>query len=500
MIFKTTIISLLTIIVFCVIGCKQDISSSKPPVYEKLEKAKIISNPSNAEVYQDEVKTGYSTPCIVDWLGKGEYEFTLKRKFYQDTSFTIKLYQDSIALYEIDYTKNLNMLGKIECKTEPPGAQIVLNDTVLDKITPDTLLNVLPGKNKIKFVNHGWRADSVEVEVYSGQTAFAHKPLIDTSLIVDYNIANSKILSNYLSCVHIDTRKEMWIGTINTGVFKFDGFNVVEFNELNSVLPSNNVKKIVEDKLGVLWFATVKGLASFDGSHWKIYEKTEKNGLPSKNITNICFDSKNRIWLATELGLVFSEDPYLNNWNDAFFYNAEGEKISAFDSTYVVSIAEDNFGVLWCGLKNGDIWYSSEEGRWLRLKDDPDQREGNFVNAIGVVDDNILFGRRPDLESTSRNGGFNLFEYTLGNISDGTWTRNAYNILGDNINAIKVYENEILVCSDSGFYIIADNKKELYHKNNSNLNSKWISDSVIDSDGNVWITTFDYGLYKLKRQ
>jgi ligand-binding sensor domain-containing protein len=60
-------------------------------------------------------------------------------------------------------------------------------------------------------------------------------------------------------------------------------------------LPGNLVYCGLQDQRGLLWFGTDKGLACFDGTHFRIYGVAD--GLPDPEVLNMQQDSEGRIWL-----------------------------------------------------------------------------------------------------------------------------------------------------------------------------------------------------------
>lgn len=65
-------------------------------------------------------------------------------------------------------------------------------------------------------------------------------------------------------------------------------------------LPNDNVRDILFDRDGTVWFATMNGLAHFDGARVDIYQhqSTQAGSMPSSNIHSLKQDNQGRIWLA----------------------------------------------------------------------------------------------------------------------------------------------------------------------------------------------------------
>src|SRR5687767_4799095 len=60
-----------------------------------------------------------------------------------------------------------------------------------------------------------------------------------------------------------DKSGNLWIGSLNGGVSKYDGKSFTYFTEKEG-LSNNEVRNILEDKTGNLWFGTAFGISKLD--------------------------------------------------------------------------------------------------------------------------------------------------------------------------------------------------------------------------------------------
>ena len=67
-----------------------------------------------------------------------------------------------------------------------------------------------------------------------------------------------------LSCGLQDKAGNLWFGTSNNGLFKYDGKSFNQFLVTNG-LNSNNIACLLEDKEGKIWIGTDVGLCLYDG-------------------------------------------------------------------------------------------------------------------------------------------------------------------------------------------------------------------------------------------
>ncbi len=120
---------------------------------------------------------------------------------------------------------------------------------------------------------------------------------------------NSKVASesNIIS-LHNENDKLLWIGTINKGVFIYDGKNTSAKPELEQ-LKETAIRAISGNEIDGIWFATDKGLYLFKDGQLQIV-------LANQNVRDV-FTQRNseskklQIWCATENGLynlIFNEN------------------------------------------------------------------------------------------------------------------------------------------------------------------------------------------------
>ncbi|MCW5554558.1 MAG: hypothetical protein KIS67_20660 [Verrucomicrobiae bacterium] len=69
-------------------------------------------------------------------------------------------------------------------------------------------------------------------------------------------------------------------------------------------LPENSATAMVQTSDGYLWFGTFNGLVRFDGIKFTVFNHFNTPELPDNNIVNLHLDREGRLWVSTGLGLV----------------------------------------------------------------------------------------------------------------------------------------------------------------------------------------------------
>src|SRR4030095_15593051 len=145
--------------------------------------------------------------------------------------------------------------------------------------------------------------------------------------------------SNNILCMKQDRNGNIWFGTWEGGVSKYDGKYFTQFTDIE--VSNNLVLSIFEDDSGNLWFGAEKGLTKYDGK--TITHFTVKEGLINDNVSSIYEDEAGNLWFGTASGV--------SEFNGKTFTNyTEKEGLS---NNFVSSIYEDKAGHLWFGTASG---------------------------------------------------------------------------------------------------------------------------------------------------
>jgi hypothetical protein len=126
--------------------------------------------------------------------------------------------------------------------------------------------------------------------------AVAMHPDFDTTLV-----------SQYIRSIFQDSKGNLWFGTLNEGVARYDVKTLTYFSNPDGFI-NNTVYAINEDKNGNLWLGTDHGVYKYDGKTFRNYNQTD--GLSHIDISrkSILVDKSGTVWVGTHGG-VFRYDP-----------------------------------------------------------------------------------------------------------------------------------------------------------------------------------------------
>ena len=177
---------------------------------------------------------------------------------------------------------------------------------------------------------------------------------------------NPKTLaSDQITSLLEDRNRRIWIGTLNSGIFRYD-HQTEEFINYRFVpdqpnsLSDNDVWSLFEDSKGYLWIGTKKGLNRFDprsGNFLRIYAPTGDKQTPvSDYIYSISETPDGSIWSATTRGILRITFEKGKNYSLRHYFIHDPE--DAEDSTlgnfvYKVKTARTSPRTLWVATKAG---------------------------------------------------------------------------------------------------------------------------------------------------
>ena len=141
----------------------------------------------------------------------------------------------------------------------------------------------------------------------------------NTGILNHMDSGNSELSDDIIYDIHMDSKKQLWIGT-NDGlnIIKSDTNNmIINYNNDDpNFLPSHKIQMIYEDTKGDLWFGSSGGgITHLNGISQTYTNYTERDGLSSNDVLSILEDENNNFWVSTNDGVSLinvSSDEILN--------------------------------------------------------------------------------------------------------------------------------------------------------------------------------------------
>jgi ligand-binding sensor domain-containing protein len=289
---------------------------------------------------------------------------------------------------------------------------------------------------------------------------------------IDKIIENPVQVGEYVVDIFEDSKANLWFGTLEKGVAKYDGKKLTYFTT-NNGLPSNRIVNIVEDSKGVLWFATGAGLSKFDGKTFTNF--STKDGLCDDSISNLLIDSKGDFWIGTWGGVCkFNGKNFTNftipktaiktipnkdteNWiteimedsKGNIWFAKDGYGVSKFNGNSFVHFTKED-GLFSNNVqeitedKNGHIWF----GTRVAEKDNPDPNKRFGKGGVQKYNGS-KFIDFPDVNGLTENDVYGIYKDDADNLWINTVKNGLYKFDGQTFENYTVPKSTMCVLKDS---------------------------------------------------
>lgn len=289
-------------------------------------------------------------------------------------------------------------------------------------------------------------------------------------------------VNEYIRRIFQDKKGNIWLGTNNDGVYRFDGTLLTYFST-HQGLGGNQVTGILEDRHGKLWFATNGGVSCYQDGHFMNF--TDRDGLSDNHVWSILEDRKGIIWVGTEKGVCRFDGKLF-----VPFDLPPADLSKPVTHRYSLKLArcllEDRQGNIWFGMDGtGVLRYDGKNfTRFLAQ----DGLAGN--NVVGMLEDqkgNIWFASYGF--NNEKEGGVSRFDgqkFTPYHTTDRVSSPNVWTVYQDK-NGVLWFAGAGLDKSD-GKTIVESGLKE-------GLGNLAINSILEDQKGRFWVGTAG-GLYR----
>ncbi|RJF31979.1 two-component regulator propeller domain-containing protein [Pseudoalteromonas gelatinilytica] len=237
-------------------------------------------------------------------------------------------------------------------------------------------------------------------------------------------------------------------------------------------LSQNSITCSITDQQGFLWFATQGGLNRFDGYEFKRFKANSDDKSISGNwITSCVKDSKNQLWFSTASKGLNRLNPKTGQFE---VFSTHHDISLNEDKIWSMAIAKDD--VLWLGHENGKLTrFDVLNNRFTHFhykSAQPLVRDIVITKEfIWLATDKGLISFDPITEQFTQHA----------QISVPLWH-------------LKLLNNQkLIIGAKQGLYLL--NLATQSSEQIEQFNGAWITDSLIDQQQNLWLTSYGQGLY-----
>ncbi len=266
-------------------------------------------------------------------------------------------------------------------------------------------------------------------------------------------------------------------------------------------LSQNTANCVLQDVRGFMWIGTQDGLNRYDGYEFKIFRHMPLNptSISDSYILSIFEDQAGVIWIGTYGGGLNRFDREKEKFTH---YRVDPVDPNSLTSNHVLAIFESplNPGVLWIGTDGGLSKLSQKNERFTNYRHNPQNPNSLSHNIVHAV---FSSPKNPGVLWVGTNGGLNKFDIEKEQFSNYCHNPNDLHSLSHDI-VWSIYEDRSgnLWIGTNGGLNAFDHKRETFirFKNEpdnpnslSNNNVRTIYESPIEP-GILWIGTYDGGL------
>ncbi|MFH1850918.1 MAG: two-component regulator propeller domain-containing protein [Candidatus Neomarinimicrobiota bacterium] len=299
---------------------------------------------------------------------------------------------------------------------------------------------------------------------------------------INYTKNSSVIPSNNIYALAIDLDDNLWVGTEDyaTGIFRFDGIEILDFSDRRFELNQYYVESITVDRHGNIWVGSFlpPEISKYDGSDWQVFNFNPE--IDHDDVHALVVDLDNNLWIGTHHSHLYRFD------GNTF---TEIDTVNSIYSGYIEALDIDSQNNLWFGYYLCTVGkYNDDE---LLIFNDSDlglSQYYNFINDLKIDSHDRVF-------ITTSGKGLLVF-------NNDTWAN--YDMSNSNIPTNNLYDlcidsqDNIWVASGVGLLKFDGIEWVLYNYENSGLIDNSITSLAIDSNDQIWIGNYTYGITLFK--
>ncbi len=345
---------------------------------------------------------------------------------------------------------------------------------------PDSLPTITPGENGVP------PPDTI---IISCTVRPAYQPMAQETLPLGMNESAIAAISNLgveqgfssesMPSILEDSQGDIWIGSGNNGVFRYDGARVYHYKKEHG-FTDYGVWKMIEDSKGRIWFAETNGqLICYDGHQFHHYS-TEF--FEQASLVAIREDRKGNFWLGHGIeGLAYFDGKKL------IHYTTE----QGLSDNQIWDLALDTSGIVYVGTRYGGL--SSFDGKSFVHLTTAQGLTSNYVRVVTAgLSGKIWLGYYSEsvgsvslYTPSNRRKGIRASLSTL-SLEKGLTDPVVTSLREDSRGSLWIGTD------GRGVYCLNGERVVNYHRGNG-LNHNNVLGILEDSGGNIWLATWAGG-------
>ncbi len=308
-----------------------------------------------------------------------------------------------------------------------------------------------------------------------------------------YCSGNSTLSNNTIRYFFQDSKGIMWIGTFDK-LNRFDGKQFSSYDLKGDYKPNIHNNLILSiaphpKDASLLWVGTETGLCLFNKKYGSYSVINTQNSSLSNEVIKCIYVDGDKLWLGTDYGL----NTYDYRQNITSYYHNPNINYT-ISNNVVISIFKDSSNLLWFVTPNGvsilnnrtnsyqlhELFYSAN-----------DIKAGNQVRDILALPDGTIWAAT--IHGVVKQQANNKQSFTMSGKPN-------QRLILNNCSAIEIDECKRIWIGTAGGINIWDEEKQRMHtitaSEKNGLQSNYIKQVKATKDGNIWISSWDGGIFK----
>lgn len=295
------------------------------------------------------------------------------------------------------------------------------------------------------------------------------------------------------SCIYEDRNSNLWVGTKNDGLYKYDPNSNCLIQMLRNVDGTHffTIREIVEWQPGQLLFVSDLGFTSFDINTQEITttHATDKrdNTINDNYLHSLYIDREGALWIGSYFGGVCYVTPDKVQFTN---FNCDNTDLTA---KVISRFAKGDNGNLWIGTDdNGVYQWDMQSNRFISLGNHPFMSGPQYKNIHALLQDGdrLFIGLYL--------GGLNILDLNTGNVTNYVAGESVESLYSSSIYSIyKDVDGVIWIGTTSGLNI--------YHPETDTFERVFevhpcdVTHVVDDNKGYLWACSSNAGIYRMSR-
>jgi len=246
---------------------------------------------------------------------------------------------------------------------------------------------------------------------------------------------SSNLNDNEIVSLLTDSSGVLWVGTWTGGLNKLD-FGANQFKkylqqETDVHGAKQPVRMVARDSQGGYWLAAwTNGVLRFDLNNGRAYREPKLPFSLTGNVREVHVDGQNVLWVGTDTNGLFKFDPLTER---VTHYKSQWENPRSISHNHILQIIDGNENELWVATRGGGLnRFNKETEIFTRYRHIPGRADTIASNNVSV----LYLDEKDLLWIGTEGGGINIFDVRQNRVLRHFHSSASHALCSDNINDI----------------------------------------------------------------